>query len=137
MNNVDWRGYETKDKPAVGAHLREVNFQVIAAARPAEVGDGDYSPANESKSTRNLSLETYHGIVVDDFDHIEKQIQLYLLHRILVSSEHRSKKYYERNAKPWIVQKDMDFYENGAIEMFYKAQFECWQTFQYTLFMSM
>ena len=38
--------YETKDKPSVGAHLRDVNRQAAASARPAESDDGDYSPAN-------------------------------------------------------------------------------------------
>ena len=37
---------------------------------------------------------------------------------------------------PWYVQKDMDFSENGAIEIFEKAQSEHWRTQQYTLFMS-
>ena len=64
MNKVNWRVYETKDNPYVGAHLREVNRQYAAAARPAESYDGDYSPENESKSARNISLETYCGTVI-------------------------------------------------------------------------
>ena len=57
-------GYETKDNPYVGAHIRELNCQAEAAARPAEVDCGDYSPANEIKSARNISLETYCSTVV-------------------------------------------------------------------------
>ena len=64
MNKVNWRVYETKDNPYVGAHIREVNRQAEAAARPAEVDGGDYSPANESKSARNIFLESYCGTVV-------------------------------------------------------------------------
>ena len=60
-------GYETKYNPYVGAHLQEVNLQAVEAARPVEVDCGDYSSANESKSARNLSLETYRGTVVDYF----------------------------------------------------------------------
>ena len=86
---MDWRGYENKDKPYVGARLREVNCQAASAARPVESGDGDYSPENESKSARNISLETYRGTVVDYFYHVEKHIQLHLLHQNLVSYEHR------------------------------------------------
>ena len=74
--------------------------------------------------------------MIDYFDHMEKQIQLHLIHRNIVSSEHRSKKDYEINSRPWSVQNDMDFSENGAIEIFDKAQSEHWQTQQYTLFMS-
>ena len=34
MNKVDWRGYETKYKPYIGAHLRDVKHQATAAAIP-------------------------------------------------------------------------------------------------------
>ena len=100
LKEVDWRCYVTKDKPLVVAHLRKVNSQAATSVRPAEVDDGDYSPANESKSARNLTLETKRGTVIDFFDHMEKQIQLHLIHRNIVSSEHRSKKDYERNSSP-------------------------------------
>ena len=56
MNKVDCRGYETKDKPSVGANLLEVNRQAAAEAIPEEADDGDYSPSNESKSSGNHSL---------------------------------------------------------------------------------
>ena len=136
MNKVDWRGYETKYKPSVGAHTREVNRQAAVAARPEESDDGDYSPANESKSAHNISLEKYCGTVVDYFDHVEKQIKLNLLHQYLVSSEHKSKKDYENSSRPWTVEKDMDFSEDGAIVFFDKVQSEHWKTLQYTLFIS-
>ena len=42
MNNVDCRIYESKDKPYVGANLREVNRMATVAARPEEADDGDY-----------------------------------------------------------------------------------------------
>ena len=128
LKEVDWCFYVTKEKPSVGAHLREVNRQAAASFRPAEADDGYYSPTNESKSARNLTLETKRGTVIDYFDHMEKQIQLHLLHRNLVSYEHRSKKDYERNSRPWSVQKDMDFSENGAITFFDKSQSEHWKT---------
>ena len=70
MNKVDWRGCKTKDKPSIGTHLREVNRQVTVSARPGEAYDGDYSPANESKSAHNIPLETYRGTVVYYFDHL-------------------------------------------------------------------
>ena len=107
-----------------------------ATVRPADTDDGDYTPANENKTARNLVLETYRGTVIDYFDHLEKQMDLHLLHRNLVSSEYRSKKSHERNCRPWSVQDDIDFSENGAIENFDKAQSEHWISKQYTLFMS-
>ena len=136
MNRVDWRGYDTKDKPYGGARLQEVNRQSTTAAIPLEADDGDYLPANESKSTHNISLETYRGTVLDYFGRLYKQIQFYLLQQNRVSSEHRSKKDYEHNSRPWTVERDMDFSENGSIEIFDKAQSENWQTLHYALFMS-
>ena len=135
LNEVDWRGYERKEGPSVASHLQEVERQA-RAARPAEADDGDYTPSTETKSARNLVLETYRGTVIDYLDHMEKQMSLNLLHRNLVSSEHRSKKGYERNSRPWSVERDIDFSENGVIENYDKAQSEHWITKQYTLFMS-
>ena len=60
----------------------------------------------------------------------------HLLHRNLVCSEHRSKKDYKRNSRPWAAERDIGFSENGPIENFDKAQSEHWKTEQYTLFMS-
>ena len=57
LKQVEWRSYVTKETPSVAAHLQEVNRQAAAAARPAEADDGDYTPANENKSARNLVLE--------------------------------------------------------------------------------
>ena len=59
MNKVDWRGYGTKYKPSIGAHIRLVNRQAAAASRPTETDDGDYLPGNEKNSTCKFSLETY------------------------------------------------------------------------------
>ena len=124
LKQVEWRSYVTKETPSVAAHLQEVNRQAAASARPAEADDGDYTPTNENKSARNLVLERNRGTVIDYFDHVEKQIQLHLVHRNLVCSEHRSKKDYERNFRPWSVAKDMDYSENGPIENYDKAQSE-------------
>jgi hypothetical protein len=79
-------------------------------------------------------LETNRGTIIDYLDHFEKMISSHILHRNLVSSEHRSKKEYERNLRPWTIQHDIDFSENGSIENFDKVQSEHWQTKQYTLF---
>ena len=66
-------------------------------------------------------LETYHGTAIDYIDHMKKQLSLHLLHRKLVSSEHWSKKEYDRNSRLWSVERDIDFSENGVIENYDKA----------------
>ncbi len=114
-----------KEGPTIAAHIKEVARQA-SKARPADADDGDYSMTN--KSARNLTLETYRGTLVDYLDHKEKQMSLHILHRNLVCSKHRSKKDYERNSRPWSIERDQDFSENGAIENFDKAQSEHWQT---------
>jgi hypothetical protein len=109
MSEVQWRGYESKDKPSVGANLQALNRQAASAARAPDADNNDYSPTSESKSARNLSLETYRGTVVDYLDYMEKQIQFHIAHRNLVSSDHRCKTDYERNSRPWSVARDQDF----------------------------
>ena len=106
------------------------------ASRAPEPDDGDYSPGNESKSARNLVLETFRGTLIDYFDYIKKQINQHIYHRNLVSSEYQSKKDYERNSRPWTIERQIDFSENRPIENFDKIQSEHWFTKQYTLFMS-
>ena len=64
MNKVNWRVYETKDNPYVGAHLREVNLKAVAADRPEEADDGDYSPAMKARAheiflLKHISVKWY------------------------------------------------------------------------------
>jgi len=123
LDKVDWRSYVYKEKPTVQAHLKEVARQAAIQKPPdADADDGDYTPLTENKTSRNIVLETNRVTVIDYFDHLEKQLVRHLLHRNLVSSEHISKKNYERNSRPWTVQRDIDFSENGSIENFDKIQ---------------
>jgi hypothetical protein len=130
---VYWRAYVYKEGPSIAANAREI-AQRAAAARPPEADDSDYNPT-ESKTARNLVLETYRGTLIDYLDFLEIRLTVHLDHRHLVSTEHRSKKDYERNSRPWAVEQDIDFSENGSIENFDKVQSEHWVTRQYTLFM--
>ena len=130
---VYWRAYVYKEGPSVASNARDV-AQRAAAARPPEADDSDYIPT-ESKTARNLVLETFRGTLIDYLDFLEIKLTYHLLHRNLVSIEHRSKKDYERNSRPWAVEQDIDFSENGSIENFDKVQSEHWVTRQYTLFM--
>ncbi len=119
---IDWCSYTTKEGPTVAEHLRELSQQV----RPPGLDDGDYLPASETKTARNLVLETNRGTIIDYLDHFEKMISSHILHRNLVSLEHRSKKEYERNLRLWTIQHDIDFSENGSIENFDKVRSEHW-----------
>jgi hypothetical protein len=135
LESVDWRSYVYKEKPKLAAHAQEVARQAAATQQP-EANNGDYLPGTESKTAQNLVLETNRGTVVDFLDQLEKQIILHILHRNLVSSEHWSKKDYERNSRPWTINQDVDFLENGKIENHDKVQSEYWSTHVYSLFMS-
>jgi hypothetical protein len=132
LETIDWRSYTRKEGPTVAEHLRELSRQ----GRPPDPDDGDYLPASETKTAHNLVLETNRGTIIDYLDHFETMISSHILHRNLVSLEHRSKKEYERNLRPWTIQRDIDFSENGSIENFDKVQSEHWQTKHYTLFIS-
>lgn len=81
-------------------------------------------------------LETRRGTIIDYLDYLEENLSRHILHRNLVSSEHRSKQQYHRNSRPRCVEDDIDFSENGNIANFDKVQSEHWVTIQYTLMMS-
>jgi hypothetical protein len=132
LETIDWCNYTTKEGPMVVEHLRELSRQV----RPPDPDDGDYLPASETKTARNLVLETNRGTIIDYLDHFETMISSHILYRNSVSLQHRSKKEYERNLRPRTIQRDIDFSENGSIKNFDKVQSEHWQTKQYTLFIS-
>jgi hypothetical protein len=134
LAEVEWRSYVYKDKPTMAAHAREVQRQA-AAARAPEEEDLDYTPS-EGSTARNLVLETKRGTIIDYLDYLEKNLSRHILHRNLVSSEHRSKQQYHRNSRPRCVEDDIDFSENGNIANFDKVQSEHWVTIQYTLMMS-
>ena len=132
---LEWRAYEYKEQPTLASHARVVARQAESARSP-EQDDLDYDPT-EGSSARNLVLETKRGTLVDYLDHMELQMGKHIYHRNLVSSEHRSKLQYSRNARPMSVARDIDFSENGIIENAdKKLQAEHWVTKQYTLFIS-
>lgn len=98
------------------------------------------STTNRNRVTaRNLVLETFRGTIIDYLDHLESQLSTHISHRNLVCSEHRCKKDFERNSRPWTISGDIDFSENGSIENYDKVQSEHWAagSNQYTLFMFM
>lgn len=122
---VQWRDYVTKARPT----------KVDKSSRKSSADkDSEYDP--NAKAARNIVLQTFEGTVIDFLDHIEKQITSHIAHRNLVCTEHRSKKDYDHNSRPWTVHRDQDFAENGSIENFDKLQSEHWQKSQYTLFMA-
>lgn len=132
LREVDWRSYVKKECPKVA----EVLLAMSRSERPPNADDGDYSTGNETKTARNLTLESNRGTLIDFLDFFEIMIDSHVYHRNLVSSEHRSKKERECNLRPWTVHRDMDFSENGTIENCDKLQSEHWVTRPYTLFMS-
>ena len=54
-------------------------------------------------------------------------------HQNFVSIEMRAKRNYDSNIRPFIIQWDMIFLENGVIENHDKFQSEHWLTVPYTI----
>jgi hypothetical protein len=77
LETIDWCSYTTKEGSTVAEHLRELFRQV----RPPDPDDGDYLPASETKTARNLVLETNRGTIINYLDHFETMISSHILHR--------------------------------------------------------
>ena len=144
--NIDWRHYTYQTKPTVAAHAQDVARQAAAArssdtARQAaarsdiDADDGEYSPTANS-SARNLCLETTRGTLVDFLDTFEAMTEKHAVHRNLVATERKAQLNYDRNVRPLIMKRDIDFSENGSIKDKRQAQSQYWVTIQYTLFVS-
>jgi len=95
---LEWRAYEYKEQPTLASHAKAVAQQASSVRSPEE-DDLDYDVTGGS-SARILVLETKRVTLVDYSDHLELQMSKHIYHRNLVSSEHRSKLQYSRNARP-------------------------------------
>ena len=135
-----------QNKPTVATHAQDVARQAAVArssdtARSAasrsdiDTDDGEYSPTEKS-SARNLCLETTRGTLVDFLDTFEAMSEKHAVHCNLVATEQKSQLNYERNVRPLITKRDIDFSENGSIKDKRQAQSQYWVTIQYTLFVS-
>ena len=133
QSGIDWRYYTSVAKPTVANHAEGV-ARLAAAARGGD-GDTDYNP-NESNTTRTLCLATKRGTLVDFLDEFECQSAKHAEHRNIVSTERKAQINYDRNVRPLIVKRDIDFSENGTISNKRQIQSQYWVTIGYTLFVS-
>ena len=104
-----------KANSTVASHAEGVAHQAAAVRGGEGGGDGDYNP-NESSTSRTLCLATKRGTLVDFLDEFEAQSAKHAEHQNIVSTEHRAQINYDRNVRPRIVKRDIDFSKNGTIK---------------------
>ena len=96
--------------------------------------DKDYNP--NQKASRNICQATKRGTLVDFLDEFETESEKHAYHRNLVSVERRAQIDYDRNVRPLIVRRDIDFSENGTLKNKRQIQSQYWVIIGYTLFVS-
>ena len=121
-------------------HAQEVAKQAAAARQAsstanADTDDDEYTPA-ETTIKRNLVLATMRGTLVDFLDEFERLSETHTLHRHLVSTKRKASISYDKNVRPLIVKRDIDFSENGSMKNYKQLQSQYWVTIMYTLFVS-
>ena len=112
--------------PTVAFHTEEVSNN--------DQGGDDYQPIQ--MNSRTLCQATKRGTLVDFLDEFENQSEKHAYHRNLVSAERRAQILYERNVRPLIVKRDIDFSENGTLKDKRQIQSQYWVTIAYTLIVS-
>eukprot|EP00984_Skeletonema_dohrnii_P017124 scaffold7728_cov75-Skeletonema_dohrnii-CCMP3373.AAC.2 len=138
--NIDWRQYSYEVQPTKATHAQEVARQA-AAARAAEredvdADDEEYNPNESSASSRKLVLTTKRGTLIDFLDTFQEMNKKHVYHRNLVAVERRAQLNHERNIRPGILDRKIDYSENGSINDINQVQSQYWITLQYTLFVS-
>ena len=126
MSSIDWRYFSSVARPSIASHAEEV-------ANNEE--DAEYQPTTQNTS-RKLCQATQRGTLVDFLDAFQLESEKHAYHRNLVSTERRAQIEYDRNVRPLIVRRDIDYSENGSINDKRKIQPQYWVTIGYTLFVS-
>ena len=124
--DIDWRCFSSVATPTVASHAEEVSNN--------DQGGDDYQPIQ--MNSRTLCQATKRGTLVDFLDEFENQSEKHAYHRNLVSAERRAQILYERNVRPLIVKRDIDFSENGTLKDKRQIQSQYWVTIGYSLFVS-
>ncbi|KAL7549077.1 hypothetical protein ACHAWF_012345 [Thalassiosira exigua] len=115
---VDWRHYTYTTKPTVASHAQDVARQA-ASARAASTESIDAN--DDDYCTQSLSIHY-------TLNHVRKNMRNI---EIICSQID-----WERNVRPLVVKRDIDFSENGIIKDKHQVQSQHWVTIQYTLFVS-
>ncbi len=76
------------------------------------------------------------GTLVDFLDAFEYMVKKHISHRNQVAVERRAQLAWERNVRPLMVSRNIDYSENGNIKDHMQVQSQHWVTNQYTLFVS-
>ena len=105
LSSIDWRYFSSVARPAIASHAEEVSNNEE---------DAEYQPTTQNTS-RTLCQATKRGTLVDFLDAFELESEKHAYHRNLVSTQRRAKIEYDRNVRPLIVRRDIDYSENGYI----------------------
>ena len=124
--DIDWRYFTSVAKPTIASHAQELGADGNT--------EGDYRAANDTG--RTLCQATQRGNLIDFLDEFENESEKHGYHRNIVSTERRAQIDYERNVRPLVVRRDIDFSENGSIKDKHQVQSQYWSSIGYTLFVS-
>ena len=121
-------------------HAQEVAKQAAAARQAsstanANADNDEYTPV-ETSIKRNLVLATMRGTLVDFLNEFERLSEKHALHRHLASTERMASISYDKNVRPLIIKRDIDFSENSSMKNYKQLQSQYWVTIMYTLFVS-
>ena len=123
---IDWRYFTSVARPTIASHAQEISVEAA--------GDEDYRKTQNT--SRTLCQATRRGTLIDFLNEFEIESQKHAYHRNIVSTEQRAQLEYERNVRPLIVRRDIDYSENGSIKDPEQIQSQYWATIGYTLFVS-
>ena len=139
--NIDWRYFTHSIAPTEANRARE-SADKAASARAAarttvDADDDEYDGSDaKTKPTRNLVLATKRGNLINFSDELELKLSGHLIHKSIVETEFKAKTNYDQNLRPLIMNRNIDFAENGAMKNKREVQSQYWVTIGYTLFVS-
>ena len=97
---IDWRYFSSVAQPSLVSRTEEGSAE--------NTNDQDYRPLQ--KNSRTLCQATRRGTLIDSLNESERESENHAFHRNLVSAERRAQMEYEKNVRPLIVRRDMDFF---------------------------
>ena len=122
---INWNEFVSKPRAATTEMLDAVNH---------DAGNEEWVQA--CKVSRENVLVRKQGCLVEYIDVLEERLLKHLPHRVLHEQVKRSQSDWERERRPFMFARNIDFSENGSIENFRILQSDHWTSLQYTLFIS-
>ena len=105
-------------------------YEEVSPDKTKDRGDEAYG----EKKKKRITLVDKKGTVVDFLDSFEAVMYPYVQHRVILAREHRSRTQFELHRRPGILERNIDYGQNGTVENARQIQSEHWNSTQYTLF---